>query len=434
VQNIDLKSVNKVHCVGIGGIGVSALARAFLHRGAEVSGSDAASSLITEGLESLGIKVFAGHDKENVVDEVGLVIHTIAVPADNPELLAAKEKGISVLTYPQALGLLSKDMYTVAVSGTHGKTTTTAMLAEVLAAANKSPTVIVGSLLRESNSNFVAGDSNILVVEACEYRRSFLQIQPDILVITNIDADHLDYFEDLTDIQDAFKEMAEKVPEDGFIICNPKDPRVAPAIKSVSASVSDYTDVSLDGRLTVHGQHNRQNGQAAIAAAEKLGVDPVAASASVREFAGTWRRAELKGELESGALVYDDYGHHPTEIESTLAGFKERFPERRLVIVFQPHLYSRTKKLLDEFAGSFSQADRVILLPIYAARELPDPDISSDILLEKLKEQGVDAELAGDFNDAVVKLQSDTDEAALILTQGAGDVYKVADALIEGEK
>ncbi|MEX2369301.1 MAG: Mur ligase domain-containing protein, partial [Candidatus Paceibacterota bacterium] len=284
---INLENIKRVHCVGIGGIGVSAIARLLLHRGAEVSGSDTSSSPVTEGLVAAGAEIFIGHDKEHMSDDVDLVVHTIAVPADNPELIAAKQLGIPVLTYPQMLGLLSQDMYTIAVSGTHGKTTTTAMLSEILVSAEKSPTVIVGSLLHKQNSNFISGGSDILVVEACEYRRSFLQLNPDILIITNIDADHLDYFKDLADIQSAFAELAAKVPEAGFIVCDPEDPRVKPAISGSVATVVDYTNVDLTGDLMVPGEHNKQNAKAAAAAAGKLDVGEGEAVETVRAFAGT---------------------------------------------------------------------------------------------------------------------------------------------------
>lgn len=425
---IDVADVSAVHCVGIGGIGVSAVARLFHQRGAAVSGSDMSHSPVTRGLEELGVTVTVGHDTSNVPKEVDLVIHTIAVPADNPEILTAKKAGIPVLTYPETHGLLSKNFYTVAVSGTHGKTTTTAMLAETLLAADQAPTVIVGSLLHEQQSNFIAGESDLLLVEACEYRRSFLQLEPDVLIVTNIDTDHLDYFDDLKDIQDAFRTLINKVPDNGSIICNPMDPKVAPAVTAASAEVVDFADIDLGGELEVPGEHNRQNGRAAVGAASKLEVSLATATETIRQFSGTWRRAQKKGEL-NGALIYDDYGHHPTEITSTLSGFRERFPNRRLVVAFQPHLYSRTKKLFDEFVSSFSDADEVIMLPIYAARETPDPDISADLLADELQAQGVSVQLASDFASAEDMLRELAGEDTLLVTQGAGDVYKIADAL-----
>lgn len=430
---VDLENIHKVHCVGIGGIGVSAVARLFHNENTVVTGSDTNYSPVIEGLQSEGITAHIGHDKEYVTVGTDLVIHTIAVPEDNPELIAARKQDIPVLTYPETLGLLSENFYTVAVSGTHGKTTTTAMLAQILMAADKDPTVIVGSLLAEQHSNFIAGDSDLLVVEACEYRRSFLHLHPDTLIVTNIDTDHLDYFAGLADIQDAFRELAHQVVDDGYIICNPEDPKVAPAVSPAGATVVDFADISLDGELKVPGEHNRENARAACAAAEKLGVELPSATQSVRNFSGTWRRAQEKGRV-NGAIVYDDYGHHPTEISSTLAGFSQRFPGRKIVVAFQPHLYSRTKKLLDEFAGSFSDADEVVVLPIYAAREAPDPEVSSELLVSRLKEEGVSVQLAADFSEAAEILEGFADDSTLLVTQGAGDVYQVADKLVTDQK
>jgi len=425
-----LENIKKVHCVGIGGIGISAIARLFVDRGATVSGSDMNGSPVTEGLRDIGVTVHIGHDTENLPEETDLVVHTIAVPADNPEIIAAKKAGIQVLTYPEMLGLLSKNMYTVAVSGTHGKTTTTAMLAEILIASGKNPTVIVGSLLHKQKSNFIAGDGDILIVEACEYRRSFLNLHPDILVITNVDADHLDYFTDISDIQDAFSTLVSQVADDGYVVCDPAAPNLLPVIDGTGASIVDFADISIEVELEVPGEHNRQNARAAMAAAEKLDVLLDESIQSIQTFSGTWRRAQKKGKLESGALIYDDYGHHPTEVRSTLAGFHDRFPDRKLVVAFQPHLYSRTREFMDEFSESFDDADQVILLPIYAARELPDPEVSSDLLANRMAGRDVSVQMAADFDDARRKIMELADENTLILTQGAGDVYKIADNLL----
>jgi len=426
----NLENIKKVHCVGIGGIGLSAVARLFVDRGAVVTGSDMTSSPVTEGLQGIGVTVHTGHDAKNLPADADMVVHTIAVSTDNPEIIAAKKAGVQVLTYPEMLGLLSENMYTIAVSGTHGKTTTTAMLAEILIAAGIHPTVIVGSLLHKQKSNFIAGDGDILIVEACEYRRSFLNLHPDILVITNVDADHLDYFTDISDIQDAFSTLVSQVADDGYVVCDPAAPNLLPVIDDTGASIVDFADISITAELEVPGEHNRQNARAAMASAEKLDVSLDQSALSVQAFSGTWRRAQKKGELEGGALVYDDYGHHPTEVRSTLAGFRDRFPDRRLVVLFQPHLYSRTKQFLDEFAASFNDADEVILLPIYAAREKADPNISSQMLVDKLKENDVDATLATDFANAESLLRERATSDTLILTQGAGDIYQVADNLL----
>jgi UDP-N-acetylmuramate--alanine ligase len=325
-------------------------------------------------------------------------------------------------------------MHTLAVSGTHGKTTTTAMLADIFADSTLDPTIIVGSLLKDSHSNFVPGSDDLFVVEACEYKRSFHQLHPDTLIITNIDTDHLDYFEDLADVQSAFKTLADDTPEDGAVICNPHVDNTAPAVADTPAAVVDYTKIEVDGELQVFGGHNRENAKAAVSAAAYIGVDRAVAEEAVCNFTGTWRRSQKKGEAESGAVVYDDYGHHPTEIRSTLAGFRDKFPDRMLIVVFQPHLYSRTKKLLDEFTESFDQADHVIVLPIYAAREAPDADISSQELVERLQQSHDGVQFVEDFSTAESTIQQLAHKNSLILTQGAGDVYEIADALVSHPK
>ena len=376
-----LKNIHAVHFVGIGGIGVSAVARLMLARGVSVVGSDRDHSLITEKLMADGAMIFIGHDAVQVSAQCDLLVYSPAISRDNPELLIAREKGVQVLSYPEALGMISRGMRTVAVAGTHGKTTTTAMIAEVLVGASKNPTVIVGSLLK-SGTNFIAGTSDIFIVEACEYKRSFLNLSPEILVITNIDNDHLDYYGSIEGVQKAFAELVEKIPAHGAIVCDPSDPRVAPVLTKAVARIVDYTlgNPTSKLELAVSGEHNKKNARAALAVARILDVDEIEACTLLAEFQGTWRRMEYKGKIENGGLVYDDYAHHPTEVKATLQGFRAKYPDHRIRVVFQPHLYSRTKLLLNDFAQSFSDADEVIVAPIYAAREKPDSEINAGIL------------------------------------------------------
>lgn len=425
-----LKNIHTAHFIGIGGIGVSAIARLMLIRGVIVSGSDRDHSLITEKLEADGATIFRGHDADYVPEHCELVVYSPAVHDDNPELVVARERGIQTLSYPEALGIISRGMRTIAVSGTHGKTTTTAMIAEILVGANLSPTVIVGSLLK-SGSNFIAGTSDIFVVEACEYKRSFLQLSPEILVITNIDNDHLDYYGTIEGVQQAFTELAEKVPGSGTIVCDPNDPFVAPVLAKAVARIVDYTKENLTTLLAVPGEHNIKNAKAAVAVARTLGVDDSEAEKLVAQFPGTWRRMEYKGETEKGALVYDDYAHHPTEIRATLQGFRAKHPLGRIRVVFQPHLYSRTKLLLNDFAQSFRNADEVIVAPIYAAREAPDPSVSADLLAWEMAKYHSNPRAFNDF-PAIEKYLRDTASANdIIITMGAGDIYKVGEALIK---
>ncbi len=431
-----LKNIKKAHFIGIGGIGVSAVARMMLLRGASVSGSDRSASVITDRLASFGAHIVIDHNAKNLPNGADIVVYSPAVPESNHELALARERGIPTYSYPEMLGEISRGMRTIAVSGTHGKTTTTAMIAEILISAQKSPTVIVGSLLKKWNDNFVAGESDLFVVEACEYKRSFLNLTPEILVITNIDNDHLDYFGTIEGVQKAFTEMVTKVPADGFIVCDPSDPRVAPVLINTQAKIIDYSLGSSTPKLklAVPGEHNIKNAKAALAVARLLEVEESTALEALAGFQGTWRRQELKGETTDGAIVYDDYAHHPTEIRATLQGFRAQFPEGRIRVVFQPHLYSRTKLLLGDFAVSFSDANEVIVAPIYAAREESDPEVSAEILAQAIadhqKVAGLRVWAMSDFLAIETYLRDTTQKGDIIITMGAGDVNKVVEELL----
>lgn len=427
---MNLTSVKHVHFLGIGGIGVSALARMMLHQGKAVSGSDRTLSRITEELARMGARIYEGHHPENIGQSVDVVIYSPAITEDNPELVYARKMHIPTMTYPQALGRISENAYTVAVSGTHGKTTTTAMIADVLRKRIE-PTVIVGSLLSGGRSNFVPGDARRFVVEACEYKRSFLSLSPSILVITNIDEDHLDYYKDLTDIESAFRELVQKVPEHGFIVCDLNSPSVRRALRGAVATIVNYPAyVDPQRRLTVMGKHNQMNAAVAHAVADIFGIDEKELNEDLKNFKGTWRRSEEKGKHASGALVYDDYAHHPTEIQTTLAGFRERFPEKHIVVVFQPHLYSRTKTHFNDFAESFHHADRVLLAPIYAARETHDPSVSHHTLGDAIRSYGKKVESYESLDALTHALSRSSGPDDIIVTMGAGDVYQVGEKLL----
>ena len=428
-----LSAIKRVHFVGIGGIGVSAIARMFLEEGKTVSGSDRARSRITDELAARGAQIYFTHEATNVAPEVDLVVYTIAVPTDNPELVEARRRELPIISYPQLLGQISATKSTVAVAGTHGKTTTTGMLAKIFLDAERDPTVIIGSLLLDLESNFVAGQGNDFIVEACEYRRSFLNLLPRIAVITNIDADHLDYYRDLAEIQTAFAEFAAKIPADGFLICDPAHPNLTPVLAGLNCQIIDYTKESLEGlTLQMPGQHNRQNAQAALAAARAAGLDGDQARQSLATFRGTWRRFELKGTLASGALLYDDYAHHPSEIVATLQGARERFPGKKLLVIFQPHLYSRTREHLAEFAAVLATADEVWLLPIYAAREVPDSAISSERLAQAINDQAAGrAAVYPDFSQlAEALLARRVGEETVVISMGAGDISELPALLL----
>ncbi|MEK7180155.1 MAG: Mur ligase family protein, partial [Patescibacteria group bacterium] len=278
-------------------------------------------------------------------------------------------------------------------------------------------------------SNFIAGGSEYFVVEACEYKRSFLNIVPKIIVITNIDNDHLDYYKDIEDIQSAFREFVQKLPANGIVICNPRDPLLHPVLDHTKAKIIDYTSYPKV-TLSVPGTHNILNAQAAQAVADIIGVDENKSFLALSKFKGTWRRFEYKGHMKNGALVYDDYAHHPTEIAATIAAARESFPSKEITVVFQPHLYSRTKLLLDDFAQALSVAEHIIVLDIYAARELNDYSISAEHLVKKISDFNKNVLYIPVFKDIVSTLSKSKGEKDVIVTLGAGDIYKVSENLI----
>ncbi len=429
-MEIDLKKIKKVHFIGIGGIGISAVARMMLGEGKIVSGNDTAQGDVVDELIKLGVSFASGQRIELVPKDVELIIYSRAIQIADPEFLTEIKKiGIPALSYPEALAIISKNKFTIAVSGTHGKTTTTAMIANVLLETKVDPTVIVGSMLKSHNSNFIAGKGEYLVVEADEYLRSFLNLYPKILVITNIDKDHLDYYKDLEDIQSAFHELVLRVPEDGFIICNPNLPNVAPVLVGVKGKIVDYSAITEVPELKFPGKHNIENAQTALAVAQALGLDKEVSRQALVEFMGTARRFECKGQNSKGVLVYDDYAHNPQKVRAALAGAREKFPDNKIIAVFQPHLFSRTKLLLDEFAESFTNSNDVIILPIYAARESDDGSINNSILADEIRKHQSNVRALG-FDEAVGYLKETTSSGDVVITLGAGEAYKVGDQLV----
>jgi UDP-N-acetylmuramate--alanine ligase len=438
-MNLDLSKIKKVFFVGIGGIGISAIARMMLLEKREVLGSDISESEITKELQQLGAKITLGQGIDLIPKDVDLIVYTIAIEKyDSKFFEKLKDFSVPIFSYPQMLNIITAGKYTIAISGTHGKTTTVAMIAEILLDAQKDPSVIIGSLLKEYKSNFIAGKSDLFVVEACEYRRSFLNINPKILVITNIDADHLDYYKNIEDIKNAFHELAMKVPVDGFIVCNPNDENIADVIKKVNAKIVNYQDFfNKDLKLKIPGIHNKKDAACALAVSDILKINLNKAKNSLEQFPGTWRRFEYKGDISSGAKIYDDYAHHPTEISSTLEAFREIYSKRggwKITVVFQPHLFSRTKLLLNDFAKSFGDADRVLILPIYYAREENDGTISSQILSDEInRHEKLSKATAFDSFEAVEKEIQNmalTDKD-IIVTMGAGEAFKIAEKMIK---
>ncbi len=418
-----------IYFVGIGGIGMSALAQYLFDRGASVTGSDREASPVTELLERKGIRVALEQEADNVPEGAELLVYSEAVWDDNPERVRARELGIPQASYFDVLGEISRGMRTIAVAGTHGKTTTTGMLARILRDAEAAPTAIVGSLVRDFGSNYLSGDSGLFVVEACEYKRDFLTLHPSILVITNIEFDHTDYYKDLADVQSAFRALMEKVPEDGVIVTDVTHPNIAPLLAGLAAKVVDYAEEPAF-ELRMPGEFNRMNARAAAAAARTAlpGIPDESITEALASFLGTWRRFEYKGKTAKGADVYDDYAHHPTAIRKTIAELREK-TEGKIFVAFHPHLYSRTRDLLPEFATAFAGADEVIIAPIYAAREIDDGSVSNASLAERISTEGVKAR-SGTFEEIERILEEEPAGGDIVMTMGAGDIYKVADRLV----
>ncbi|MES2966707.1 MAG: Mur ligase domain-containing protein [Patescibacteria group bacterium] len=428
-----MEKTKHIHFIGIGGIGMSALARFFLHDGKTVSGSDRAASPITDALVKEGVQFFPTQSASNLSSrrDLELVVYTEAMAQDQEEMVAARALGVPMMNYFDALGLIANEYYLIAVAGTHGKTTTTAMLADVLEEAGLDPTVIVGSLRSKTGSNFRSGKSKYAIVEACEYKRDFLSLNPDVLVITNVEYEHVDYYKDLADVQHAFGELALKVPETGAIITAVTDPAIVPIVEGVEATVIDYTkSLDLTIKLKQPGLHTRMNAAAATAVGEFLDIERPVINEALENFAGTWRRFEFKGDV-LGTPVYDDYGHHPTEIRVTIQGARELYPNRKLIVVTQTHTYSRTKELFADFVTAYAKADQVYLLPIYAAREENVSGVSSEQLAEAIKANGTQAivmQTSAGIAQAIRESLNQS-EPSVVVIMGAGDVTAVASEL-----
>ena len=458
MYTIDFQKPIHVHFIGIGGISMSGLAEILLNRHFTVTGSDMQASDMTKHLEETGAKVVIGQKAENITDDIDLVVYTAAIHESNEEFAAAKNKGIPMMTRAALLGqIMANFAKSIAVAGTHGKTTTTSMITEILLAGNCDPTISVGGILHSIGGNVRVGKSDIFVTEACEYTNSFLSFYPTIDVILNVKADHLDFFKDIDDIRHSFKLFTEKLPKDGTLIINtdidnyeyfykdtdcevitvgsnPATSRYSAAdIAYDSAGCCSYTlliDNKPDGtiKLGVPGEHNVYNSLAAIAVAIKLGLDLETIKKGLCGFSGTDRRFQKKGTF-NGVTVVDDYAHHPDEITATLDSAKH-FPHKRTWCVFQPHTYSRTKALLGDFAKALSAADIVVLADIYAARETDNLGISSADLQKAIGELGKECYYFHSFEEIEKFLLKNCINGDLLITMGAGDVYKVGEALV----
>lgn len=457
MYTIDFHKPIHVHFIGIGGISMSGLAEILLEEGFNISGSDAKESDLTRQLASRGAMIFYGQRAENIIDGIDLVVYTAAIHPDNPEFACAVQKGIPMLTRADLLGQIMKNYQVpIAVSGTHGKTTTTSMASHVLLEGGFDPTISVGGILPAIGGNLRVGKSGTFITEACEYTNSFLSFFPKISIILNMDADHLDFFKDIDDIRHSFRLFAEKLPEGGTLIINSDTPHYEDIIRDLPCEIITYgleheaeytaTDISYDsfghpsfvclrrgtpvGRfsLKVPGIHNVSNALAVIALGIKLNMAVETIQKGLNAFTGTDRRFQYKGEV-GGVTVIDDYAHHPTEIRATLTSAK-KYPHTKTWCVFQPHTYSRTKALLPEFADALTLADHVILADIYAAREQNTIGISSADLQALIAEKGTPCEYFPTFDEIENFLLKNCIHGDLLITMGAGDVYKIGENLL----
>lgn len=457
MYKIDFQKPIRIHFIGIGGISMSGLAEILLEEGFTVSGSDAKESPLTRKLESEGAHICYGQKAENITDDIDCVVYTAAISRTNPELIEAVAHKIPMLTRAELLGQLMKNYDTpIAVSGTHGKTTTTSMISHILLEGKVDPTISVGGILKAIGGNIRVGSSETFLTEACEYTNSFLHFFPKISVILNIEEDHLDFFKDLEDIRHSFHQFAALLPSDGTLVINGEITDYPEIYQGLDCNVVTYgpsadfdysaSDISYDeeghvsfdlakhgekaGRITlsVTGDHNVSNALASIAVAELLDIPMDTIKKGLLSFTGTDRRFEYKGTF-NGVTVVDDYAHHPTEIKATLKA-AQHYPHNSVWCVFQPHTYTRTKAFFHEFAEVLSHADHLVLADIYAARETDTLGISSADLAEEAAKLGTDSHYFPSFAEIESFLKENCRPGDLLITMGAGDIVTVGEDLI----
>lgn len=460
MRKINLKKIKKIHLIGIGGIGVSALARILHWQGKKISGSDLTSSTITHDLEKLGLLIFIGkHKAENIKKDMDLVVYTVAAESKNPEILQAQKYKIQTATYPELLGEFSRDKFTICIAGTHGKTTTTSMISLILEKSGLDPTCVIGSNIKEFKGNARLGKSNYFVLEADEYKAAFLNYHPNIIILTTLEYEHPDYYKNLDEVISTFKKFIEKLPKDGILIANAENKNIASLIQKVHCNVITYgiktknsdilgTNINfVNGlprfdvvwgeqkirsiQLKIPGIHNVSNALAAATLGLKLKIRPEIIKKTLASFSGAWRRFELKGKV-AGVTVIDDYAHHPTEVSVTLTAACQRFPKQKIICIFQPHHKKRFQELFNDFARSFDDVDEIIIPDVYevAGRENEEIKLSSKDLVSKLKKQGKNAKYLSTLRDVVKYLVKNIKKGDIVITMGAGDVTTVGDKLI----
>lgn len=446
-----------IHFVGIGGIGMSGIAELLLNLGYKVSGSDIKSSDITRRLKKLGGIIFEGHSEDQLCG-ADVVVTSSAVRPDNPEVVAARKTSIPLIPRAEMLAELMRLKYSVAVAGAHGKTSTTSIIASVLSKGGLDPTVVIGGKLKSIGSNALLGRGDFIVAEADESDGSFLKMSPTIAVVTNIDREHLDFYEDLNSIKEVFLSFIDRIPFYGLaVLCLDNEPiqELIPKIKKRFTTYGLSTQADFHARdivfsdqksrfdiyhmgdmlgnitLNLPGTHNVYNSLASIAVGIELDIPFDIIKHALETLEGVQRRLEVKGEVR-GITIIDDYGHHPTEIKTTLRAVRESWPDRRIIAVFQPHRYTRTKALFDEFTRSFYQSDRLVVLPIYPAGEDKIEGIDSNGLCEGIRTHGhKEAVFKEDFKEAVLHLKEILEPGDILLTLGAGNVWKVGEEILE---
>lgn len=457
MRNLGSARFRHIHFIGIGGAGMSGIAEVLLSQGFSISGSDMKASPVTEHLESLGIVVRIGHRAE-WVEDADLVVYSSAVPEDNPERIAGRERGVPVIRRAEMLGELMRLKYTIAVAGTHGKTTTTSMIGQIWNRAELQPTIIVGGIVGGLGSGAQAGSSQYLIAEADEYDRSFLEMTPSVAVLTNVDVDHLDCYGGLEDIRRAFVTFANRVPFYGHVVACIDDAGVKSVLPDLRRPIVSYgfseeadyraENVQPEGGQTrfsvvvrgkakgdilikVPGRHNILNALAAIAVSLEEGVEFPLISEGLAKFEGVRRRFEYKGSVRERE-IYEDYAHHPTEVSATLRAARENWPGRRVVVLFQPHLYTRTRDQAEAFGLAFLESDLLLLAPIYGAREKPIEGVSSSMIGEAAQRRGHQAvHLLGVKEDSVDLLRELSQPGDLIIVMGAGNIGRMSDELLE---
>lgn len=459
LKNIDFDKIHKVHFIGIGGISMSGLAEILLSKGFSISGSDTTPSELTKKLESEGVKISYIQEAANITDDIDLTVYTAAISDDDAELVASRTKNIPTIPRAELLGLLMKQYrHAIGVSGTHGKTSTTSMISQILLEAETDPTILVGGMMSSINGNLRIGKSDTMITEACEYTNSFLSFCPTTAVILNISEDHMDFFKDLDDIRHSFKRFAELVPANGTVVLNKDIDNLSYFTDNLNCNIITFSandrtadvtaanisyntmacgsfDLVNNGNLLTHielkviGLHNIYNALAAAATAISMGISTEVIKRGLESFTGTARRFEYKGEL-NGVTIVDDYAHHPDEITATLST-AQNYPHEKLWCVFQPHTYTRTKAFFNEFVESLSLADAIVLADIYAAREINTIGISSEDLYKAIKETGKEAYYFPSFDEIEKFLLKNCKKGDLLITMGAGNVVNIGDNLLK---